>query len=164
MIEEKVRFSDFYNAFSEQELPFVIHSELHHEINRRGDFFPKAVTEKYLIQEAQLPYDEYTEFMPVFIMDQTDDYLAVIVWVEGLLTYEYWLLTFDKKGKLIDKSSIAGQKVGEEGILNRLATIENPTSVVIIEAETDHYLNSKGATSAEELNLEINPSGFILTL
>lgn len=164
MQEPRVKFKDFQDSFEDQEFPFVIHSDLHHELNERGDFFSKPVIEKYLIEEAQLPYDEYSEFMPVFKVDQTDDYFAVVVWSEGLLTYEYWLITYDRKGQVIDKTAIAGQKVGETGILTRVATIETPTSILIVEAETDLEMRTITHENPEEINLEINPSGFIINL
>lgn len=164
MEKPQVKFKDFQSSFAEQDFPFVIHTELHHELNQRGDSFAKPVIEKYILEEAQLPYDEYSEFMPVFLVDQTDDYFAAVIWSEGLLNYEYWLLTFDKYGKLIDKYSIAGQKVGEEGILNRVATIESPTSILIVEGETDLEMRSIKTENPTELNIEINPSGFLIHL
>jgi len=130
----KVSFREFLNRFEEVELPISIGTETHMDFHATINPMPVPMVETFFIDTGILSeLDEFTEIIPVMKIPATSDFHAVISWKAGLLDYEYWLMTFDKVGNLIDKLRIAGTKVMDNLLLHAVVTITEELEVHVIE-------------------------------
>ena len=109
--------------------------------------------------------DEFTEYIPCFKIPRTGDFHAVVLWKAGLMNYEYFIITFDKKGNLIEKKMIAGTQVKGDALLRTVTTIKEDWTIAsvvgVVSANDD--LAYDPATSLDSM-LELTPEGKILVL
>ena len=90
---------------------------------------------------------------------------AIVLWKAGLLNYEYFIITFDKKGNLIEKKMVAGTQVKGDALLRTVTTIKEDwtiASVVGVVAANDD-LAYDPATSLDSI-LELTQDGKISIL
>ncbi len=131
---QRVSFANFLNRFEEVELPISIGTETHLDFSSQNNPLPVAMIDKFLIETGMMDtIDEFTEVVPLMKIPSTDDFYAVIVWKAGLMQYEYWLLTFDKMERLIDKRNIAGTKVVDNLLLHAVVSITEQWDIHVIQ-------------------------------
>jgi hypothetical protein len=59
------------------------------------------MVQQYLEPLEGAASDELTEFIPCFRIPDTPGMHALVYWRAGLLTYQYRMITFSEKGKII---------------------------------------------------------------
>ena len=131
---QRVSFANFLNRFEEIELPISIGTETHLDFSSQNDPLPVAMIDKFLIEtHVMKELDEFTEVVPLMKIPNTGDFHAVIVWKAGLMQYEYWMMTFDKMERLIDKRNIAGTKVINNLLLHAVVSITEQWEIHVIQ-------------------------------
>ena len=107
--------------------------------------------------------DEFTEYIACLRIAKTHDFHAVIYWKAALMNYQYVLATYDKRGKLIDKSVIAGTYSDGKSLTKSVATIEDDWLIYIVSGQTAADDPSYDASTSNAFNLELLATGEIIT-
>lgn len=158
MQTKKFTFAQFLNAFPTIEFPVTLNEEAHHTFSQVNTPLPGLMIDQFLA-EILGPVDEYTEFIPCFRHTEKDKFHAIVVWKAGLLHYEYFLLTYDPRGTLLQIESIAGMITKEDTIWRKMALISEELIINVVEGKQQgtHF------DSQASLNyyLEILDNGFI---
>ncbi len=159
----KVRFGEFLKKFPIVELPVTIGEETHLEFSRINDPLPQLMIDQYILGPKDPEPDEFTEFIPCFRLKKSEEFVAIVYWVGALLDYQYKMLTFNRKGVEIDRSTIAGTKVIENSLLTSVATIDEELIIYIAAGEANAHTNQFDASSSKSFSLEILPNGEIVS-
>ena len=105
--------------------------------------------------------DEYTEYQACFSIPGTKDYVGLVYWKAALLNYEYILVTFTKKGVLIDQQVIAGTQAKGNIIARTVAKIDEDLNIFIVGGVENTEEKEIDGTDSEALELFITESGQI---
>ncbi len=147
-----VTFENFVSRFEEITLPITIGTETHLDISSQIDPLPVEMIETFILQRTDFPeLDEFTEVVPVMKVADTTDFHALILWRAALLEYEYWLMTYDKRGTFLDKKRIAGTKALKDVLLQAVVTINQDWSILIVQGGVS-TTDRSGFDAAKTLN------------
>ncbi len=162
MTRRKTLFQALLDYFPEVELPITLTSDTHHIFSQENKPLPQSIIEAYLLEAGRDSVGEFEEYVACFRLPAADDYIGVVVWKADLMSYEYLLKTFDKRGSLIASQVIAGTKTNGETILKRVATLDEDGIVLVAEglAATDE--ESYDPERSRTFQFEISPTGDIL--
>lgn len=116
------------------------------------------------MEPLQTKSDEFTEFLSCFRIPDTKDFHALVYWKAGLLTYEYIVATFTKKGILIDQQSIAGTKVENDLIARTVATIDDEWNIFVVGGVTSDVNNAYDGTLSKSIQFMIKENGQIVAV
>jgi hypothetical protein len=123
---------------------------------------PIELLEEWILSNDE-QVDEFTEYVPCLQLPEQEDFVAIVYWKAGLLNYEYVLVTYTKKGKLITRQTIAGMKTNNDSILQRLAFIDEELIVTIAEGTLEDLDDSTyNPEATKSYHMEILPSGDII--
>lgn len=157
----KLSFQDFLNAFPETELPIDLTEDTQTIFSKENKPLPKQMIEEYIVPIDE-EIDEFTEYIPCFRIPRTKDFHAIVLWKAGLMNYQYFIITFDKKGNLIEKKMIAGTQVKGDALLRTVTTIKEDWTIAsvvgVVSAKDD--LAYDPATSLDSV-LELTQNGTI---
>ena len=160
----KLAFQDFINAFPETELPVDLTEDTQSIFSKENKPLSKQLIEEFIVPIDE-GIDEFTEYIPCFRIPRTKDFHAIVLWKAGLMNYEYFIITFDKKGNLIEKKMVAGTQVKGDALLRTVTTIKEDWTIAsvvgVVSANDD--LAYDPATSLDSI-LELNPNGTISIL
>ena len=158
----KINFSHFLDKFPEVELPATLGDETHLHFSRENDPLPKLMVEQFILPLEEMPADEFTEFIACFKIPDTHEFHAIVYWRAGLMSYQYKLVTYTKKGDLIDMRVIAGTFSDGNTLTKSIATIDEDWEIFIIsgQAGTDRKKKYDASTSTA-YKLELLPDGKI---
>jgi hypothetical protein len=151
-----VDFTHFLEKFPKLELPVTLNDEAQHIFSKNNDPLPPLMVQQHILPlEANSP-DEFTEFIPCFSIPQTYEFHAVVYWKAELMTYQYILVTFDKKGNFIDQKVLAGLYSDGSKVTQSVATIEPDWMI--------HVASGQVAAKNEKLYDASDSSAFELEL
>ncbi len=159
---KKTSFVGFLARFPEIELPVTLTEESHHDFGRTNDPLTADMIAQYITPLEIEPADEFTEYIPCFRIPNTYDFHAIVFWKAGLMTYEYVMVTYTKKGISINKRIIAGTKTDGEQLLRTVATIEEDWIIYCVRGVAPANDPSYDPTTSESLHLELLASGEII--
>lgn len=161
-IRPQISLAHFIEHFPEMELPITLNDESHHYFSQHNDPFPALMIKQYLLPiEGLEQTDEFSEYVPCFRLPKTKDFVAIVYWKAGLLTYQYTLVTFLKNGTFIDQRVIAGTFSDGVTITQSIATITADWSIYIMTGNTagaDIY----DAANSKAIELDLLPDGTIV--
>lgn len=155
-----VSFNEFLEKFPVIDLPVSLTNESHFEFSKHNDILPASFVEQWILPNDNV-IDEFTEFIPCFRLPGNENFQAVVYWKAGLLSYEYYLVTYNKNGELIARQLIAGLKSNTETVLQRLAVIDEELIISIVEGNSQTQ-NSYNPENTKTYHMEILPSGDII--
>ena len=157
--ELKINFEYFLEKFTEIELPITLSDDDAIEFSKNNDPLPAQMIQQFIDAEE----DGFTEYIACVRIPKTFDFHAIIYWKATLLNYQYVLATYDKAGKLIDKSVIAGTYSDGKMLTKSVATIEEDWIIYIVsgQAAVDAPLYDPSTSNA--FNLELLATGEIIT-
>jgi hypothetical protein len=154
-------FSAFLAKFPPVAMPVTLGEDTHHTFSLENEPLSAA-----MIQEFILPFeageDEFTEFIPCFSIEGTEQFAAIVWWKAELLNYEYVLATFNPQGQLINRQVIAGTRVENDKVYRAVASINEDWEIAIAEglsADGDQLFDP---TSSQMRHLEILVNGVIV--
>lgn len=161
--ETQISFKHFLEKFPKIKLPVTLSDDSHHDFSKHNPPLPVQMIEQFLIPLEQGEVDEFTEYIPCFRLPKTEKFHAIVYWKAALLNYEYILLTFDKKGVVLDKQIIAGTKTKDNALIRSVATIDEDWIIYMAGgvAPTNDETNYDAA-STHTINLELLADGKII--
>jgi hypothetical protein len=158
--QPKISFSHFLKKFPEIPLPITLGEEAHHAFSQRNESLPPPMIERYIEPLEEKESDEFTEFIPCLSIPKTDDFYAIVYWRAMLMSYEYTLATFSKKGELIDHRVIAGMFSDGQLLVNSVATIDKDWMIYIVSGKSKaDKTSSVDPQSSTATTLELLPEG-----
>ena len=157
--EQKISFEYFLEKFPEIELPVTLSDDSASEFSKKNDPLPAQMIQEFIDDQE----DEFTEYIACLRISNTHDFHAIIYWKAALLNYQYILTTYDKKGKLIDKSVIAGTYSDGKSLTKSVATIEEDWIIYIVSGQTAANTSTYDPTTSNAFNLELLATGEIIT-
>ena len=160
-----LNFSDFVKKFPKVDLPVTLTEETQMIFSKKNNPLPKQMIEEFIIPIEDEEIDEFTEYVPCFRLPKTKDFQAIVYWKAGLMTYQYFFVSFDKKGNVIEKKVIAGTEVKKDALVRVIATIKEDWTIPVVEGVAPANDDQKydPATSLAS-TLQLQPDGTILTL
>ena len=161
--QQKVNFSSFLKIFPEVELPITLTDDLHHVFSKNNDPLPVAMIQTYILDDEDEQPDEFTEYIACFRFPKTENFHAIMYWKAELLTYEYILVTYDKKGSQISKRVVAGTKAKGDLLERTVATIDEDMIIYCVRGVAPADENKAfDPSSSQSLSLEILATGEII--
>ncbi len=157
--KQKVSFEHFLEKFPEIELPITLSDDSAIEFSKNNDPLPSRIIHEFIDDQE----DEFTEYIACLRIPKTLDFHAIIYRKAALLNYQYVLATYDKKGKLIDKSAIAGTYSNGKSLTKSVATIEEDWIIYIVSGQTAANASTYDPTTSNAFNLELLATGEIIT-
>ena len=166
MRRRTINFKQFLTYFPEMELPLTLTTDTHHIFSRDNKPLPFLGIQQFILPHDETEIDDLTEFVPCFRLPKTIDFHAIVYWKAGFLSYEYYMMTFDKKGNFISKRSIGGTKTVGDTLVQAVATIEDDWIIYVVEGGAT--INKKNtlynAASSKTYNIELLATGKIINL
>lgn len=164
MSKTDISFDHFLERFPEVKLPLSLGEDSHHDFSRSNEPLNKLMIQQYILPLDDGPVDEYTEFIACVRIPETYEFHAIIYWKAGLMTYQYSLVTFTKKGLLIDKRVIAGTFSDGKMLTKSMATIDEDWIIYVVSGQASSSKSAYDASSSTAYKLELLPDGKIINI
>ena len=156
-------FPDFVAKFPPVSMPVTLGEDTHHAFGTANDPLSDAMIEQFILPlEAGAVLDEFTEYIPCFAIDDTQQFIALVWWKATLLQYEYILATFTAKGELIDRKVIAKTTVENDNIFRSVAVINEEYEITIGEGVSTNGGVFFDPTTSKTSFMEILANGEIV--
>ncbi len=158
------KFSDFVAKFPPITMPVTLGEETHHTFSTENEPIPLAMVEQFILptNPPDTQDDEFTEYVPCFAIDDTENFIALVWWKAGLLNYEYILATFSAKGELISRQVVAFTRVNDQKVSRGVATIDEDWVIFIAEGDSSGGNDLFDPTTSKTYDLEIMSDGEIV--
>jgi len=156
-------FKEFLSYFPPIQLPITLSSDLHLVFSKENKPLPQALTFEFL-QQGEEGEDEFTEYVPCFSLKVGEQFVPVVFWKAGLMSYEYILATFQRNGSFISSKVIAGTKSDGESMLKRIATIDEEALITVAEGTSPLDESQYEANQSQTFQFEIAETGDILQM
>jgi hypothetical protein len=116
------------------EAPVTLGEETHHAFTENSLPLPQLLTDAFILPyEKDAGMDEFTEYIPCFRLEHSGSHHVCVYWRANLMTYVYFLATFDSEGRQIDRALIAGTYMLDGLLAQRVAHISKEFLVVSAE-------------------------------
>lgn len=136
---QRYHFHDFVAKFPPVMMPVTLGEDTHHAFGTENDPLSDAMIEQFILPlEADAVLDEFTEYVPCFAIEDTQQFIALVWWKATLLRYEYILATFTAKGELIDRKPIAITTVENDNVFRSVAVINEEYEITIGEGTSSN--------------------------
>ncbi|MBL7797287.1 MAG: hypothetical protein JNJ90_12390 [Saprospiraceae bacterium] len=156
-------FADFIGKFPPVPMPVILGEDTHHVFALEND----PLSEKMIVEfihptDPAVLDDAYTEYVPCFSLEGTENFAALVWWKAELMNYEYVLATFTLKGELIARRVIGYTRVQPDGKVARaVATIDEEWVVFIAEGVSADG-QAFDPTSSKTWDVEVMTNGEIV--
>ena len=157
-----VEFKDFLKYFPEIELPITLTDETIFDFSNNNKILPQELIDKFIFPHLEKREQEFIEIIPCFKIAKTNDISALVFWEGGLMSYEYKMITFNKKGEYISGKVLSGTISDGKIIQKSVATIESDRMIYIVAGEAGLDENKYEASSSRAFNMELLASGEII--
>lgn len=160
---KKLYFHDFLAKFPPVPMPVTLGEDTHHTFGTENDPLSDELISQFIHPtETVAADDDFTEYVPCFSIDNTDQFIGLVWWKAELLNYEYVLATFNDKGELIGRSVIAGTTI-KDGIVTRsVAVINEEWEITVGEGTSPDGNQIFDPTTSRTRHLEILINGQIV--
>lgn len=130
-------FADFVAKFPPVSMPVTIGEDTHHTFSTENEPFTEAMIVQFILPtEGAAELDEFTEYVPCFAFEDTQNFVALVWWKAALLDYSYTLATFTMQGQLIGRQEIAHTRPTDSGISRAVVTINEDWELTIAEGSS----------------------------
>lgn len=153
-------FETFLSFFPEIEPPVTLTDESIDHISATNDALPEQLIQAFIKKWDTLEDDEFTEFVPCFKWN-IEKINCIIYWKAGLLKYEYFLVTADDNGNMINKKSLCGTIVEGDIIKKSVARIEDENIINIV-AGANFDTKEYSGEQSQSFSWEIMANGEIV--
>ncbi|WP_236974591.1 hypothetical protein [Membranihabitans maritimus] len=155
------KFNTYLQLFNPIEFPFTLHSDAHHDFSKSNKSIHPDLIKDYITPYIGKNEDEYTEYIPCFLLDEQKNYIAVVVWKAGLKEYEYYVLTYNNAGDVIHHQVIGGMKSDGEKVISRIAIIDDEKSIHMVEGELKDQETDYDPLKTKEYSFVLNEEGYL---
>ncbi|MDX1911323.1 MAG: hypothetical protein SFV22_07550 [Saprospiraceae bacterium] len=157
-------FQDFLAKFPPVAMPVTLGEDTHHTFSAENEPLSATMIEQIILPiENGNETDEFTEYVPCFSLEGTEQFYAVVWWKAELLNYEYVLATFSLQGQLIGRQTIAGMHVTDGKVYSAVANINEDWEIAIAEGVSADGNQLFDPTTSRIRHLEIMVNGAIVT-
>ncbi len=132
-LQQNKNFQEFLSYFPIVELPVTIQYNDLHRLTRSNDPLPDALLQQFIFPNLEFTVDEFTEFLPCFLVQTQGPQSWIILWVGRLLHYSFILMVFEPDGRLISQAEIAGFYSEDENVFQRMAHFNEDEEIYIVE-------------------------------
>ena len=161
-MQRVLKFPDFIAKFPPVNMPVTLGEDTHHVFSTENEPLSDAMIAQFIHPtEPVVSDDEFTEYVPCFAIDDTEQFIALVWWKAELLNYEYILATFNIKGELISREVIGYTRVGEGKVHRAVVTINEEYELIIAEGTSDER-DLFDPTTSKTRHLEILATGEIV--
>ncbi|RME98851.1 MAG: hypothetical protein D6772_08490 [Bacteroidetes bacterium] len=158
-------FNDFLKKFPEMELPITLGEDSHHAFSQANDPLPEAMIQDFIHPlEDAIDVDGMTEYVACFALPKTAAYRAIVYWKAELLNYQYRIVTFNKKGELIDQKVIAGTTYQGDEVTQSAAVIKEDRQIYIVSGQGQLSGGNYDAAGSTVNRFQLSSSGKIVEL
>lgn len=130
-----ISFKSFLKQFPATKFPIILGEDTHLVFSQKNDPLSEAVIVQHILPLEGDVMDDMTEFVACFSLPKKDDFYTIVYWKAALLDYQYKLVTYDKKGNLIDQKVIAGTFLNGEDITQSMATITEEYEIYMVSGQ-----------------------------
>ncbi len=157
-------FADFLAKFPPITMPATLGEDTHHTFGTENMPLSDALIAKFIHPVERVDADdEFTEYLPCFAIDNTEQFIALVWWKATLLNYEYVLSTFQADGQLISRQVIGFTRVERDGSIHRaVATINEEYEILIAEGRSSGPGDAFDPTTSRTRHVEIMANGEII--
>jgi len=162
-------FATFLNLFPEVELPLTLSSDHFSTFSKYNKPIPEVYIQKYILndnsdfEEKELNEDTMDdEYIACFKIPDTLHFVAIVYLKIGLMSYEYYLHTYDEKGKTISKKIIASMTSDGKTIKEHVAFLDEDLVVLMMEGKTED-VNNYNPNDSKANSYLIDDQGNIVT-
>lgn len=160
---KKLYFHDFLAKFPPVPMPVTLGEDTHHTFGTENDPLSDELISQFIHPtESVAADDEFTEYLPCFSIDGTDQFIGLVWWKAELLNYEYVLATFNDKGELIGRSVIAGTTIKDGVVTRAVAIINEEWEITVGEGTSPDGDQVFDPTTSKTRHLEILINGQIV--
>lgn len=155
--------ANFISRFPRVELPVTLSEDTEEEFYTRHDPLPMPLVVKYL--DVFFPpekIDEFTEFVPCFKLQGTKKFHAMVLWVAGLRTKQFFLITYSTKGKPLHCKAIAGYSFSGKTITRMVARLEEDWKIYLVAGQIEDSEEDPSGKETISTVLELNEEGSII--
>ncbi|NBU52288.1 MAG: hypothetical protein EBS24_06630 [Chitinophagia bacterium] len=145
--------------FPKLDPPMTLSGEVIHTFSTRNKAIPAQLIDKLFRKWESM--DEYSEIIPCFRLESSGEHFIIVYWKGGLLTYEYVLMTLNKKAGVIAKKVIAGTLSNNRTIKESVAVINKELQIFSVAGETDINKSAYNPENSASFCFEIMPDGSI---
>jgi hypothetical protein len=153
-------FETFLSYYPEIEPPVTLTDESIDHISGANDALPEQLIQEFIKKWDTTEDDEFTEYVPCFKW-KIDKIICIVYWKAGLLKYEYFLVTTNDKGELINRKSLCGTIVEGDIIKKSVARIEDENIINIV-AGANFDTNEYSGEQSQSFALEIMSNGEVV--
>ncbi|NOT36365.1 MAG: hypothetical protein HOP11_03190 [Saprospiraceae bacterium] len=157
-------FSSLIKYFPLTQLPFTLEKGSEHEFGMNNDQFPASVFDELVAPYLPFEVDEFTEMIPGVHYRTLDNKYVIVFWVAKLLSHSFYLFTYSEDGEWLDNAEVAGFFYENGQVLHRIANINDPQSIYIVEAVLPSDSGILNPSSTSKWVIEIKPDGKFLQL
>lgn len=158
----KFTFSEFVAKFPALAMPVTLGEDTHHAFSAENEPLSEEMAAQFIEPLLSEPFDEFTEVVPCFAIENTMGFVALVWWKAGLLEYEYTLATFMEQGLLIDKATVAFTRVKDGRIFRSVATIDPDHMIFMALGDTSTSETDVDPRNSRMETLEIMGDGKIV--
>lgn len=162
MSKSRPILSQFLDFFPLVELPVILNDESIIVFSKENKAIPIPLQEEFILKYDNSDIDEFTEYVPCFRIPNTDNFYGVVYWKAQLLTYEYHLVTFDKKGEFITGKVVGGTITNGNTIIKTVATIDEDWIIHIVSGEDDVRDPNYDPENSKAYTMELLSTGDII--
>lgn len=163
MQEPKVTFKTFLKKFPVVELPVSLNKDAHFVFSKENAPLGELEIDQFISPYEDIEFDEFTEYVPCFSLKVDYDFYAIVYWRARLLTYEYFIATYNKAGVGLSRKKIAGQVVYGDRSSQAIAIIEKDWIIYVVEGEANAFVGDDfDPQSTNSYNLEILADGQVI--
>lgn len=153
---------DLLSFFPKIDLPVSLTEESVEAFSKENKPLPPAILQEYIYKWEPVDEDDLTEYIPCLCLDRTEDYIALIYWKAGLLTYEYMLVTITDAGDLISKKVIASTVLDQDIVKKSAAVIDEDMIIHIVAGAAHSDTEDYNPAASEGFSMEIMEKGKII--
>lgn len=153
-------FESFLSFFPEIELPVTLTDESIDHISATNDALPDQLIQEVLKKWDTAEDDEFTEYVPCFQW-KNEKIHCLVYWKASLMKYEYFLVTTNEKGDMIQRKSLCGTIVEGDIIKKSVARIEDSTTINIV-AGANFNTSEYSGEQSQSFSWEIMANGEIV--
>lgn len=144
-------------------MPVTLGEDTHHTFGTENDPLSDELISQFIHPtESVAADDDFTEYVPCFSIDNTDQFIGLVWWKAELLNYEYVLATFNDKGELIGRSVIAGTTIKDGVVTRSVAVINEEWEITVGEGTSPDGNQIFDPTTSRTRHLEILINGQIV--
>ncbi|HMX40351.1 MAG TPA: hypothetical protein PK971_16900 [Saprospiraceae bacterium] len=130
-------FADFVAKFPPVSVPLTLGEDTHHTFGTENAPLTQAMISRFILPlEGGSEDDEFTEYLPCFSLEDTQNFVALVWWKAALLDYAYTLATFTPQGQLIGKQEIAHTRSVGDKISHAVVVINEDWELTIAEGSS----------------------------